>query len=77
MVEILGRGRFEGGDLAALRVDAGHDMLDGAILARGVHRLENQEHRPFVLRVELVLQFAEHFDCPWPALPWRAACPRP
>ena len=55
VVEILGGGRLEGDDLAALRVDAGHDVLDGAVLAGGVHGLEDEQHRPLVLRVELVL----------------------
>ena len=42
-----------------LRVDARHDVLDRAVLARRVHRLEDQQHRPAVLGVELLLQLGE------------------
>ena len=56
VVEVLGGGRLEGRNLSALRVDAGHDVLDGAIFAGGVHGLKDQQHTPFVLRVEFVLQ---------------------
>ena len=45
MVELLGRGLLERGDLAALRVHPGHDVLDGAVLAGGVHGLEDHEER--------------------------------
>ena len=31
-------------------------MLDRAVLAGGVHRLEHAQHRPAVLRVEFLLQ---------------------
>ena len=43
-------------DVAALRIDAGHHVLDGAVLAGGIHRLEDQQHRPAILRVEPLLQ---------------------
>ena len=59
VVEVLGRWRLERHHLAALRIDAGHHMLDGAILASGVHRLEDEEHGPAVLRVEPVLQLGQ------------------
>src|SRR4029434_5507527 len=59
VVEFLGRRLLERHYLAALRVDAGHHMLDGAILARRVHSLEDEEHGPAVLRVEPVLQCGE------------------
>jgi hypothetical protein len=62
VVELLGRRRFEGRDLAARRVHAREDVLDRRVLARGVHRLEEQEHRPAVLRVELSLQLGEALD---------------
>ena len=39
----LGIGRLEGGDVDALRVDAGHDVLDGAVLAGGIEGLEDDE----------------------------------
>ena len=37
-------------------------MLDRAVLASRVHRLEDQQHRPAVLRVEPVLEIREHVD---------------
>ena len=48
--------------LAALRIDAGEDVLDGAVLARRIHRLEDAQHRPAILRVEHVLQLREALD---------------
>ena len=48
--------------LAALRIDARHHVLDRAVLAGGVHRLEDREHRPAVLRVELLLQLRQPLD---------------
>jgi hypothetical protein len=35
-------------------------MLDGAVLAGGIHRLEDQQHRPAVLGVQALLQLREH-----------------
>ncbi len=55
VVEVLRRGHLERVHLAALRVHARHDVADGAVLARRVHRLEHAQQRPAVLRVELVL----------------------
>ncbi len=43
MLQFLGAGMLEAEDLAALRVDAGHHMLDGAVFAGRVHGLENQQ----------------------------------
>jgi hypothetical protein len=34
-------------------------MLDRAVLTGCIHRLEDEQHGPFVLGVELVLQFGE------------------
>ncbi len=62
MIELLARRRLERVDLAALRVDAGHDVLDRAVLAGGVHRLEDQQHRPAILRVEHRLHLAQRAD---------------
>ena len=50
--QFLGAGMFEAEDLAALRIDAGHDMLDGAVLAGGVHRLKNQQQRVAVVGIK-------------------------
>src|SRR6266550_4187275 len=37
-------------------------MLDRAVLARGVYRLEDQQHRPVVLGIEHVLKLGERID---------------
>jgi hypothetical protein len=37
-------------------------VLDGPVLARGVHRLEDQQQRPAVLGVELVLELGQELD---------------
>jgi len=62
VIELLGGRRFEGIHLAALRVHAGHHVLDGAILAGGIHGLKNQQQRPFILRIEPPLQLGERFE---------------
>ena len=49
MSQLLGARRLEAENLAALGIDAGHHMLDGAILARGIHPLkDNQKGIPVV-----------------------------
>ena len=55
VVEVFRRGVLERDDLAALRIDARHDVLDRAVLARSVHSLENEQQRPAILRVEHLL----------------------
>ena len=62
VVEIFACRPFEGKHLAALRIHARHDVLDGSILARRIHRLEDQKHRLAILRVKHVLQFRERLD---------------
>src|SRR5258708_7025202 len=62
VVEVFAGGRLEGKDLATLRVDTGHDVLDRAVLPGGVHRLEDQQHRPAVLRVKHVLKLGQQID---------------
>jgi hypothetical protein len=62
VVQVLGRRGLERDDLAALRVDSGHDVLDRAVLAGGVHGLEDQEHGPAILGVEHVLELGEERD---------------
>ena len=59
MIELLGRRRLEAEDLGGLRIEAAHDVLDRAVLAGGVHRLEDQQQRPAVLRVEDLGQIEE------------------
>ena len=61
VVDLVRRRNLERVHLAALRVDAGHDVLDGAVLARRVHRLEDDEERPTVVGVEARLQVSEQF----------------
>jgi len=46
-------------NLAALGIDSGHHMLDGAILAGGIHGLKNQQDRIAVGRVVQLLQGAQ------------------
>ena len=52
-----GRGRLEGKNLAALRIDSGHHVLDGAVFSGRIHGLKDQQQAPAVVGVELVLQF--------------------
>jgi hypothetical protein len=49
-------GDLEGGDVAALRVDAGEDVADGAVLAGCIHALQDDEERFGLAGVEDVLQ---------------------
>ena len=55
VVALLRRWRLEAEHLAALRVDAAHDVADRAVLAGRVHRLEDEEQRVGVLRVQPIL----------------------
>ena len=43
VIELLVRRNLEGVDLAALGVQAEEDMLDRAVLAGGVHALQDHE----------------------------------
>src|SRR5664279_1296113 len=43
MLQFLGTWMLEAEHLTALRIYAGHHVLDGAVLARRVHGLENQQ----------------------------------
>ena len=60
VVELLGRGLLERVDAHALRIDAAHHVPDGAVLARGVHGLEDDQQPICVLGGEFRLQFGEH-----------------
>ena len=62
MLQLFGAGRLEGMHLAALRIDAGHHVLDDAVLAGGVHALQHDEHGPPPVRVEPLLHFLEPAD---------------
>ncbi len=56
-----GRG-FEGEHVDALRIYPGHDVLNSAVFASGIHGLENQEQAPLALSVENILHFAEKLN---------------
>ena len=61
VVQLLGGGLLERDDVAALWVDTGHDVLDRAVLAPRVERLEHDEQRVGVGRVEKFLGRGELF----------------
>ena len=50
-----GAGMFEAEHLAALRVDPGHHVLDGAVFSRRIHRLKDQQDGIAVGCVEKLL----------------------
>src|SRR5262245_56764350 len=58
-IEFLRRALLERGHLAPLRVHARHDVLDRAVFAGRVHRLEDEQQGPAVLGVEHVLLFGQ------------------
>ena len=43
VLQFRGAGMFEAEYLAALRIDPGHHVLDGAVFSRRIHRLKNQQ----------------------------------
>jgi hypothetical protein len=49
VAQLKGRWYLETCNVDALRIDAGENVLDGAILARRIHALKNQQHRHFLL----------------------------
>src|SRR5215472_13202185 len=53
---------LEGMHLATLRIYARHHVLDSAVLTGCVHGLKNEQKRPCILGVELVLQFGGSSD---------------
>src|SRR2546426_8531183 len=55
---------LEAVDLAALRVQAGHHVLDHAVLARSVHGLEDDQQGAAVRGVKHVLQRSEILGVP-------------
>ena len=62
VLQFLGGRLFEPEHLAPLRIDAGHDVPDGAVLAGGVHPLKDQQQRVTVGRVVETLQFTQRLD---------------
>src|SRR2546428_232570 len=61
-IQVFRRWRLERDDIAALRIDAGHDVLDRSVLAGRVHGLEDEQDGPAVLRVQHVLEMAQRLD---------------
>ena len=59
VVELMRSRCLERRHVAALRVDAVHDMLDRGVLAGCVHCLKHNQHGPQVLSVELLLKLRE------------------
>ena len=57
--QLFGTGCFERMHFAALRIDAGHHMLDHAVLAGRIHALEHHQHAPLPLGVKPLLQFLD------------------
>ena len=56
MIELELARHLEGMHLAALRIDAGHHVLDHAVLSRRVERLQDDEDGVRVVGVEPLLQ---------------------
>jgi hypothetical protein len=46
---------FEAEHLAALGIDPGHDVADGAVFSRRIHCLKDQQEREAIGRVEKLL----------------------
>ena len=45
--------------MASLRIDARHDVIDRAVFAGRVHRLEDEQQGPAVLGIEHILLFGQ------------------
>ena len=60
--ELLGRGLLEGGHLHPLRVDARHDVADGAVLAGRVHRLKHDQQGVAVAGPQQLVRGLELLD---------------
>src|SRR5438093_1085091 len=69
MLQLLGARVLEAEHLAALGIDAGHHVLDDAVLAGRVHRLEDEQKGMPVGRVEQALQRAQLLNLLGEALP--------
>ena len=59
VLQFGGAGMLEAEHLAALRIDAGHHVPDGAVLSGRVHRLKDQQDGMAVGRVEKLLLRAQ------------------
>ena len=60
--EFLVARRLERVHIAALRVEARHDVVDDAVLAGGIHPLQHDEQRPAAVGIEALLQLGETLD---------------
>ena len=61
MIEFLFGGGLEAEDLGGLGIEAAHHVLDRAVLPGGVHRLEHEQQRVLILRVENLSEIEEAF----------------
>ena len=59
MFQLLGARLFETKNFAALRIDPGHDVPDGTVLAASIHPLKNQQQGIAVGCVVKMLQRAQ------------------
>ena len=59
MSSLFSGGNFERSHGASGRVDAGHYVLDGAVLAGRVHALQHDEERVLLLGVKQVVEFGQ------------------
>jgi hypothetical protein len=59
VIELFRRRRLERVDLAALRVDAGHHVIDDAVLAGRIHALKDHQHGPAILGPQALLQLGK------------------
>ena len=62
VLQFLGARLFEAEHLAALRIDPGHDVPDGAVLAGRVHPLKDQQQGVAARRVVKALQRAQRVN---------------
>ena len=74
--EFLRARLLEGMHLDALAGSAAHHVLDDAVLAGGVHRLQHDQHRPAVAGVKLLLQGRTAARCRRRASLWPRSCRR-
>jgi len=59
MVQFLRRGHLKAGNPHALRIDAIEHPPDDAILAAGIHCLQDNQHTVLVLGIEQLLVFLQ------------------
>src|ERR1051326_2917597 len=62
MVQFFSRGNFETADSTSLWIQAGHNMLDCAVLTAGIHSLKDDEKSPAVLRIKTFLHYIQPLD---------------